>query len=95
MSWHARKRRRSATDALHYRRAGGTGAARGVGRDAGCARIYRPVSALAALIEDHGWSATVTDMAVPGNKWKRWAHRPIPANVPNAPRGYFVEAVKA
>jgi methyltransferase (TIGR00027 family) len=49
----------------------------------------------AALVENHGWSATVTDMAVPGNKWKRWAHRPVPADVPNAPRGYFVEAVKA
>jgi methyltransferase (TIGR00027 family) len=49
----------------------------------------------AALVENHGWSATVTDMAVPGNKWKRWAHPPVPADVPNAPRGYFVEAVKA
>ena len=49
----------------------------------------------AALVEKHGWSATVIDMAVPGNKWKRWAHPPVPADVPNAPRGYFVEAVKA
>ena len=49
----------------------------------------------AALVENHGWSASVTDMAVPGNRWKRWAHPPIPADVPNAPRGYFVEAVKA
>jgi methyltransferase (TIGR00027 family) len=49
----------------------------------------------AALVENHGWSATVTDMAVPGNKWKRWAHPPIPAEVPNAPRGYFIEAIKA
>jgi methyltransferase (TIGR00027 family) len=48
-----------------------------------------------ALVEGRGWSATVTDMAVPGNKWKRWAHPPVPADVPNAPRGYFVEAVKA
>ena len=46
----------------------------------------------AALVEDRGWTATVTDMAVPGNKWKRWAHPAIPADVPNAPRGYFVEA---
>ncbi len=37
----------------------------------------------------------VTDMAVPGHKWKRWAHPPVPADVPNAPRGYFVEAIKA
>jgi methyltransferase (TIGR00027 family) len=49
----------------------------------------------ATLVENHGWSATVTDMAVPGNEWKRWAHPPIPADVPNAPRGYFVEAAKA
>lgn len=49
----------------------------------------------AALVEDHGWTAIVTDMAVPGNTWKRWAHPPVPADVPNAPRGYFVEAVKA
>jgi methyltransferase (TIGR00027 family) len=48
-----------------------------------------------ALVEGRGWTATVTDMAVPGNKWKRWAHPPVPADVPNAPRGYFVEAVKA
>jgi hypothetical protein len=47
------------------------------------------------LVEDRGWTATVTDMAVPGNRWKRWAHPPIPADVPNAPRGYFVEAIKA
>ncbi len=49
----------------------------------------------AALVEDRGWTATVTDMAVPGHTWKRWAHPPVPADVPNAPRGYFVEAVKA
>jgi methyltransferase (TIGR00027 family) len=49
----------------------------------------------AALIENHGWTADVTDMAVPGHTWKRWAHPPVPADVPNAPRGYFVEAVKA
>jgi methyltransferase (TIGR00027 family) len=49
----------------------------------------------AALVEDRGWTATVTDMAVPGNKWKRWAHPPFSAEVPNAPRGYFIEAMKA
>jgi methyltransferase (TIGR00027 family) len=49
----------------------------------------------AALVEGHGWTAIVTDMAVPGNNWKRWAHPPVPADVPNAPRGYFIEAVKA
>jgi len=49
----------------------------------------------AALVEDRGWTATVTDMAVPGNEWKRWAHPAIPADVPGAPRGYFIEAIKA
>lgn len=49
----------------------------------------------ADLIGRHGWTATVTDLAVPGHKWKRWAHPPVPADVPNAPRGYFVQAVKA
>jgi methyltransferase (TIGR00027 family) len=49
----------------------------------------------AALVEDHGWTATVTDMAVPGYTWQRWVHPPVPADVPNAPRGYFVEAIKA
>ncbi|HEY1841388.1 MAG TPA: SAM-dependent methyltransferase [Mycobacterium sp.] len=48
----------------------------------------------AALVEGRGWAATVTDMAVPGNAWKRWEHPAIPADVPGAPRGYFVEAVK-
>ncbi len=48
----------------------------------------------AALVEDRGWTATVTDIAEPGNKWKRWAHPVIPADVPGAPRGYFVEAIK-
>jgi methyltransferase (TIGR00027 family) len=49
----------------------------------------------AALVEKHGWTATVTDMAVPGNAWGRWEHPAVPADVPNAPRGYFVAAVKA
>jgi hypothetical protein len=34
-------------------------------------------------------------MAVPGNQWKRWDHPPIPADVQGAPRGYFIEAIKA
>jgi O-methyltransferase involved in polyketide biosynthesis len=48
----------------------------------------------AALVEHRGWATVVTDMAVPGNEWKRWAHSAIPAGVPGAPRGYFVEAIK-
>lgn len=49
----------------------------------------------AALVEDRGWTVTVTDAAEPGNRWKRWMHPAVPADVPGAPRGYFVEAVKA
>jgi hypothetical protein len=49
----------------------------------------------AALVEGRGGAATVTDMAVPGNAWGRWPHPPVRADVPDAPRGYFVEAVKA
>ncbi len=48
----------------------------------------------AALVEDRGWTATVTDAAEPGNRWNRWMHPPVPADVPGAPRGYFIEAVK-
>jgi methyltransferase (TIGR00027 family) len=48
----------------------------------------------AALVSDRGWTVTVTDAAEPGNRWNRWMHPAIPANVPDAPRGYFVEAVK-
>jgi methyltransferase (TIGR00027 family) len=48
----------------------------------------------ATLVENRGWTATVTDAAEPGNRWKRWMHPPVPADVPGAPRGYFVEAIK-
>ena len=34
-------------------------------------------------------------VSVPGNAWKRWDHPAIPADVPGAPRGYFVDAIKA
>ncbi|MGB8406366.1 MAG: SAM-dependent methyltransferase [Mycobacterium sp.] len=46
------------------------------------------------LAEQHGWSATVTDVAVPGNAWNRWFTPAVPMNVPDVPRGYFVEAIK-
>lgn len=39
-----------------------------------------------------GWSATVTDVAEPGNKWNRWYTPATPMDVPDVPRGYFVEA---
>jgi methyltransferase (TIGR00027 family) len=44
------------------------------------------------LAERHGWSATVTDVAEPGNKWGRWPSPATPMDVPDVPRGYFVEA---
>ncbi|RDH79183.1 SAM-dependent methyltransferase [Mycolicibacterium moriokaense] len=44
------------------------------------------------LAERHGWSAAVTDIAEPGNKWGRWFAPATPMDVPNVPRGYFVEA---
>jgi methyltransferase (TIGR00027 family) len=49
----------------------------------------------AALVTGRGWAAAVTDAAEPGNRWNRWAHPVVPADVPGVPRGYFVEAVKA
>ncbi len=46
----------------------------------------------AELTERLGWSAIVTDIAEPGNQWKRWYTPPTPMDVPDVPRGYFVEA---
>lgn len=46
------------------------------------------------LAQAHGWSATVTDVAVPGNAWHRWFAPAVPMDVPDVPRGYFVEATK-
>jgi methyltransferase (TIGR00027 family) len=44
------------------------------------------------LAERHGWSAVVTDVAEPGNRWNRWFAPATPMDVPDVPRGYFVEA---
>jgi methyltransferase (TIGR00027 family) len=41
-----------------------------------------------------GWSAVVTDVAEPGNRWGRWYAPVTPSDVPDAPRGYFVVATK-
>ncbi|KDE99244.1 methyltransferase [Mycolicibacterium aromaticivorans JS19b1 = JCM 16368] len=41
-----------------------------------------------------GWSATVTDVAEPGNRWGRWYAPVTPAGEPDVPRGYFVVASK-
>jgi O-methyltransferase involved in polyketide biosynthesis len=49
----------------------------------------------AALVEHRGWTTTVTDAAEPGDRWNRWGHPAVPADVPGVPRGYFVEAIKA
>ena len=46
------------------------------------------------LAERHGWSAAVTDIAVPGNAWGRWFAPAVPMDVAGVPRGYFIEAVK-
>ncbi len=47
-----------------------------------------------ALAQQRGWSATVTDVAEPGNRWNRWDRPPAPADVPDSPRGYFVVATR-
>ncbi|MGE2813770.1 SAM-dependent methyltransferase [Mycobacterium heidelbergense] len=49
----------------------------------------------AALVEDRGWAAVVTDVAEPGSRWHRWEHPVVPLDVPGVPRGYFVTATKA
>lgn len=41
-----------------------------------------------------GWSPTVTDIAEPGNRYNRWYAPVVPMDVTDAPRGYFVEAIK-
>jgi methyltransferase (TIGR00027 family) len=46
------------------------------------------------LAQRHGWSAVVTDVAVPGNEWGRWFAPAVPMDVPDVARGYFVEATK-
>lgn len=46
------------------------------------------------LAEQHGWSAVVTDIAVPGDAWGRWFAPAVPMDVVGVPRGYFIEAVK-
>jgi methyltransferase (TIGR00027 family) len=48
----------------------------------------------AELAERHGWQATVTDIAEPGNRWNRWFAPAVPLDVPDVPRGYFVEATR-
>ena len=47
------------------------------------------------LAQRHGWSATVTDIAQAGNDWGRWYAPSVPIEVPDVPRGYFVEASKS
>jgi methyltransferase (TIGR00027 family) len=48
----------------------------------------------ADLVESRGWTAEVTDVAEPGNRWNRWEHPVVPLDVPGVPRGYFIEARK-
>ncbi|MCA4759890.1 SAM-dependent methyltransferase [Mycobacterium avium] len=46
------------------------------------------------LCERLGWSATVTDVAEPGNRYQRWYAPAVPMDVAGVPRGYFVQATK-
>jgi methyltransferase (TIGR00027 family) len=46
------------------------------------------------LAQRLGWSATVTDVAEPGNRYGRWHAPAVPMDVAKVPRGYFVEATK-
>jgi methyltransferase (TIGR00027 family) len=48
----------------------------------------------AALVESRGWTASVTDVAEIGSRWHRWEHPVVPMDVPGAPRGYLVSAIK-
>ncbi len=48
----------------------------------------------AELVRDRGWSVEVTDIAEPGNRWNRWYAPVTPADVTDAPRGYFAIATK-
>lgn len=47
------------------------------------------------LCESLGWTAVVTDIAEPGNRWNRWFAPAVPLDVPGVPRGYFVTATKS
>jgi methyltransferase (TIGR00027 family) len=46
------------------------------------------------LAERHGWTTSVTDIAEVGNRFNRWFAPATPIDVPDVPRGYFVEARK-
>jgi methyltransferase (TIGR00027 family) len=46
------------------------------------------------LSRRHGWTASVTDIAEPGNRYGRWYAPAIPMDVAGVARGYFVEARK-
>jgi methyltransferase (TIGR00027 family) len=52
------------------------------------------VDAPTELVEPRGWTAAVTDAAKPGNAWNRWPAPAVPLDVPDVPRGFFVEATK-
>lgn len=47
-----------------------------------------------ATLVSQRWSAEVTDIAEPGNRWNRWYAPVTPADVVDAPRGYFVVATR-
>ena len=47
------------------------------------------------LAERHGWTAVTTDIAQAGNEFNRWYAPAVPMDVPDVPRGYFVEATRS
>jgi methyltransferase (TIGR00027 family) len=68
-------------------------AVRGSMAQSGAPWLLAPISPK-SWPKKHGWSATVTDVAVPGNAWNRWFTPAVPMDVPDVPCGYFVEAAK-
>jgi O-methyltransferase involved in polyketide biosynthesis len=48
----------------------------------------------AQLSQRLGWSASVTDIAEPGNRYGCWFAPAVPMDVAGVPRGYFVRATK-
>ncbi len=47
------------------------------------------------LAERHGWAAITTDIAQVGNEFNRWHAPAVPMDMPDVPRGYFVEATRS
>ena len=48
----------------------------------------------AAALNELGWTVQVTDAGEPGHAWGRWPQPAAPLDVPDVPRGYFLQASK-